>query len=140
MAAAVASKTLEQRRAEHAWMAVRRAKEKKEEYHRDQDPKKFGTQVKKLPVRIIASGLGQALAFLKAKNYAPGLLYELSDWVLNERSNRNPKKAVTDTTLLEEIIKGNADYLRWATDEVLAYLQWVIRFADAEGLTDETGE
>lgn len=139
MATEVQKKTLEQRHAEHAWNMVQRAKNK-EGYHKSQDLKKFGTQVKKLPVRIIASGLGQALAFLKAKDYAPGLLCELADWVLNERLNKNPKTSVDDTTLLQKIIEGDADFLRWATDEVLAYLQWVIRFADAEGLTDETGD
>ena len=53
--------------------------------HAKQDPKKFGGQAKKLPIRIMAAGLGQALAFLKAKDYAPGLLAELADWVLIKR-------------------------------------------------------
>ena len=62
--------TLDQHRAKHAWEAVQRAK-RRDGLHQDQDPKKFGGQAKKLPVRIMASGLGQALAFLKAKDYAP---------------------------------------------------------------------
>lgn len=126
------SQTLDQRRANHAWDVVRRAKQKQDP-HENQDPKKFGGQAKKLPTRIMAAGLGQALAFLKAKDYAPGLIEELSDWI----GNRIPPKQGEPTDLLERIVKGDSDFLRRATDEVLAYLAWLNRFAEAEGLTDE---
>jgi CRISPR-associated protein Cmr5 len=123
--------TLDQRRARHAWEVVQRAKQK-QDAHKDQDPKKFGGQVKKLPTRIMAAGLGQALAFLKAKNYAPGLLAELTEWM----TQRIPPKPKEPADLLERIIHGDSDFLRRATDEVLAYLVWLNRFADAEGLTE----
>ncbi|MBA2226670.1 MAG: type III-B CRISPR module-associated protein Cmr5 [Gemmataceae bacterium] len=125
------AQTLDQRRANHAWNAVQRAKQKQDQHER-QDPKKFGGQVKKLPTRILAAGLGQALAFLKAKDYAPGLLAELSDWI---KTRIPPRKGEPDD-LLERIIQGNSDFLRRATDEVLAYLVWLNRFAEAEGLTE----
>ncbi len=124
--------TLDQRRASHAWDAVQRAKQKRNP-HRNQDPKKFGGQAKKLPTRIMAAGLGQALAFLKAKDYAPGLLAELSEWI----SERIPPRPSEPTELLERIVKGDSEFLRRATDEALAYLVWLNRFAEAEGLTDE---
>lgn len=122
--------TLDQRRAQHAWQAVQNAKAKTG-HHSKQDPKKFGGQAKKLPVRIITSGLGQALGFLKAKNDAPGLLAELSEWVIVQRLGGQ------SGDLLQHIVQGNSDFLRRATDETLAYLQWLNRFAEAEGLTDE---
>ncbi|HUY35534.1 MAG TPA: type III-B CRISPR module-associated protein Cmr5 [Pirellulales bacterium] len=123
--------TLDQRRAAHAWDVVQRAK-RKQANHQRQEPKKFGGQAKKLPTRIMAAGLGQALAFLKAKDYAPGLLAELSDWTGEQiPSQRNGPK-----DLLERIVKGDSDFLRRATDEVLAYLVWLNRFAEAEGLTE----
>jgi len=124
--------TLEQRRAGHAWDVVQRAKQK-QNLHQNQEPKKFGGHAKKLPMRIMAAGLGQALAFLKAKDYAPGLLAELSAWI----GKRIPPKQGEPTELLERIVKGDSDFLRRATDEVLAYLTWLNRFAEAEGLTDE---
>lgn len=123
--------TLDQQRARHAWNAVTQAKQK-QGHHREQDAKKFGGQAKKLPMRIMAAGLGQALAFLKAKNYAPGLLSELTDWIIK----RMPPASKGPTDLMERIIQGNSDFLRRATDEVLAYLQWLNRFAEAEGLTE----
>jgi CRISPR-associated protein Cmr5 len=80
----------------------------------------------------MAAGLGQALAFLKAKDYAPGLLAELTEWM----KQRIPPKQKEPTDLLERIVKGDSDFLRRATDEVLAYLLWLNRFAEAEGLTE----
>ncbi len=126
-----ATPTLEQRRASHAWAAVNRAK-KQQGPHEKQDPKKFGGQAKKLPTRILAAGLGHALAFLRAKGYAPGLLAELNDWI----KTRLPPKAGGPEDLLERLVHGDSDFLRRATDEVLAYLVWLNRFAEAEGLTE----
>lgn len=135
--------TLDQRRALHAWEAVERAK-RRISPHKDQEPKKFGGQAKRLPVRILTAGLGQALAFLEAKKYGPGLLAELSDWVLVERGlgggaaigggkqaavgTRTGVAAVGDggrDRLLTAIVKGDSDFLRQATEEVLAYLRWL---------------
>ena len=126
-----AKPTLDQRRAKHAWNAVLRAKSG-EGAHKDQNDKQFGRNAKKLPVRIVASGLGQSLAFLKAKGKAPGLVAELSDWI----AVRIPTQTGESRDLLERVIHGKSDFLRRATDEVLAYLQWLTRFAEAEGLTE----
>lgn len=123
--------TLDQRRAAHAWHAVQRAK-KKEGHHQSQNPKKFGGQAKKLPTRIMAAGLGQALAFLKAKQYAPGLLKELTEWI----NQLVPPRQQEPNDLIERIVRSNSDFLRRATDEALAYLVWLNRFAEAEGLTE----
>jgi CRISPR-associated protein Cmr5 len=113
--------SLDQQRARHAWDAVQRAKSKTGE-NKSQESKKFGGQAKKLPVRIMASGLGQSLAFLRAKNYAPGLLAELDDWIKLRIKPQPGEPSV---------------FLHRATDEVLGYLQWLTRFAEAEGLTEE---
>jgi CRISPR-associated protein Cmr5 len=129
--------SLEQRRARHAWNAVAAVKGR----YRGKDvekAKRFGGQARKLPTRIIASGLGQALAFLKAKDYAPDLLVALGDWVLNQRDKPDGKKPPPgDAELLRAVIEGNSDFLRRATDEVLAYLLWLNRFAEAEKLTED---
>ncbi len=124
--------TLDQQRARHAWEAVQRAKTCQGD-HAGQVPKKFGGQAKKLPIRIMGSGLGQSLAFLAAKGDAPGLIAELSDWI-NKRIKPAPG---SPPRLLDRIVQGDSDFLRRATDEVLTYLQWLTRFAEAEGLTEE---
>lgn len=136
-------KTLDQRRAEHAWNVVQSIIEK---YVDDVDgkrvprdeAKKFGIQAKQLPTRIMTSGLGQASAFLLAKRYAPDLLEGIADWVLVRRPN-SPGEAEKPEgrTLLEQIVNKDSTFLRRATDETLAYLVWLNRFAEAEQLTEE---
>jgi CRISPR-associated protein Cmr5 len=121
--------TLDQKRAAHAWNVVTEVKALCDEAGR----KQFGTQAKKLPTRIMAAGLGQALAFLEGKDYAPMLRKALTDWI----ADRRPPRPDEDRNLLVvRIIQRDADFLRFATAECLAYLQWLVRFADAEGLTE----
>jgi len=128
--------TLDQQRAKHAYDSVQKAISKLGA--KTEKVKKFGGQAMKLPTRIIASGLGQAIAFLRAKKEAPELLDALSDWVLSrlDGASHHPH-LVNDRSLLERIINGDADLLRRMTDEALAYMQWLKRFVEAEGLKEE---
>lgn len=103
--------------------------------------KKFGGQARKLPVRIVASGLGQALAFLKAKDYAPDMLAALGDWAFTElKWPRPPGLKPAEDPLLVAVIRGDSDFLRRATDEALAYLLWLNRFCEANKLTDDAAD
>lgn len=131
-------KTLDQKRASDAWDLV---ENKVSKLTKDKQ-KEFGTHAKKLPMRILTAGLGQALAFLEAKGGDGDknkptpqmvLLDGLADWIHKRRD------AQGDGRLVVRVIRGDADFLRFATAECLAYLQWVVRFADARGLTDQTG-
>lgn len=126
-------RNLDQERAKHAWEAVQSATKLK-----DDAPKKYGREAKKMPVRIMTAGLGQALAFIEAKaekhKELRNLHADLTRWVFE---GRKLKKAGETKTLLETVIRSDATFLRMATDEVLAYLQWLNRFAEAEGLTDD---
>jgi len=124
------AKTLDQRRAAHAWAAVERAKTCAR-------PKKYGGQAKKLPVRILGAGLGQAAAFLNAKGYAPDLLRDLGDWLLDKHPHPDSVgERPAAEALQRAIMDGSADQLRRLTDEALAWLQWLNRFAEAAGITD----
>jgi len=136
------AQTLDQRRAQHAWQAiVSQATVVNGKRQYDDRAKEYAREARKLPVRIMASGLGQALAFIlaKAKDKKPNLRKlhdDLTDWVIRKR----PIQAKEPKSLLESIIQGDADFLRRATDEALAYLQWLNRFAEAEGITDTEGD
>jgi CRISPR-associated protein Cmr5 len=89
----------------------------------------------------MASGLGQALAFLLAKDECPDLLQSLGDWILDKRLDCDSKHPpLPSNALLKHVVDGSSDDLRRATAEALAYLQWLVRFAEAEGLTDNSGE
>ncbi len=127
--------TPDQERAKHAWKVVQYILREypPETVNGKTTPHKtaklFGNAARKLPVRIMSSGLGQALAFLRAKNKTQDLLEALGDWVLGER---------TQTALLDAIVNGNADTMRQQSAETLAYLQWLNRFCEAEQLTEDT--
>lgn len=129
--------TLEQMRALHAWervAAVKRARAKGT--NGDAQAQEYGREAKRLPVRILNSGLGHALAFLRARHRADGLLRDLDDWVLERR--RLPGVPPGASSLTEAICKGDSDFLQLATDEALAYLQWLTRFAEAEiGISED---
>lgn len=137
MAETASLATLDQRRAQHAWSSIVRWSEPQPDGTRryTKQAKEYAGEAKKLPVRIVASGLGQALAFVLAKaakqEHLARLHEDLSDWVLRKRL------ALPDDPprLMDSVLQGDAVFLRRATDEVIAYLGWLNRFAEAEGMT-----
>jgi CRISPR type III-B/RAMP module-associated protein Cmr5 len=133
--------TLDQRRAKHAHDELQRFLANPVPGRRhDQDRKKYGVHVRRLPIRIIASGLGQALAFLHAKDYCPQLLVSLADWVLYERDGEPRPARVEPDALLLAILNGTSEQLQLYTAEVLAYLRWLTRFVEAKNLAADDEE
>ncbi len=114
--------SLDQRRAAHAWAAVGTAKKMGEKQQED-----YRRAAKKMPAQIVTAGLGQALAFVKAKKKADGLVESLSSWICRGR-----KIYDGSSSLLEAIIHGDSSRLRHATEECMLYLQWLNRFAETE--------
>jgi len=94
----------------------------------------FGSQVKKLPMHVLANGLGTALAFLKAKggndpSAEQEVLYRyISQWVTAQLWGGSG-----DANLLSRIINSpDVNDYRRATREALAFVVWLKRFAEAE--------
>ncbi|MDT8897620.1 type III-B CRISPR module-associated protein Cmr5 [Thermanaerothrix sp. 4228-RoL] len=109
---------LEQERASHAYEEVTKAKGKKD--------KELKSLARSAPASIQSNGLGQTLAFWKAKKEVP--LYDaLSGWLKNQLQ-------IDDNRDLLEWIATTATSLQYrqATAEALAYLNWYKRFAEAE--------
>jgi len=126
--------TKEQERAAAAWNAVDNVPE--------QFKKQYGTVIKKLPMLILTNGLGASLAFLLAKgtpkrgdqpsneNRAHKTAYDhLSAWVMSQLQ--------PNSDLMEWVRTKNSTDYRRATTETLAYLNWLKRFAEAQGLGEE---
>mgnify|MGYP000215213213 CR=1 FL=1 len=118
---------LDLQRASHAWDTVQTIIK-----DRKTDPKEEKRHIKKLPSHIISAGLGQALVFLKAKGYAGAVRARLDDWMATRIPPGNGNRE-----LLQRIIHGDADFMRRATAEVLEYLTWLKRFAEAEIASDD---
>lgn len=111
--------TLDQQRAKHAWDEIQRILQTRKE-----KTKEIFRHAKKLPVRILVSGLGQAIAFAQTKKETDELIISLDGWI------RIRLKYGVNDKLLEKIISGDSAFLRRATEESLLYLQWFNRLAE----------
>jgi len=124
--------TVEQARAQHAAIAVGQA-----EGALGNKAKEYGSLARGLSGMVQLNGLGQTLAFLKAKargNRAHELVYEhVSQWVSVQLTG-------TNQDLLDWIITQNSDVYRRAATEALAYVIWLRRFAEAKGWSDDGGD
>jgi CRISPR-associated protein Cmr5 len=121
-----ALRTLEQERAKHAWDCVQEVKDKYKHIAGD-----YRAIAVKVPSLIVTNGLGQTLAFLKAKgkgesgNEHEVLYRHLTDWV--------GRKVNANGDLLNWLLNtATSQQYRLATMEALALLQWLKRFAEAE--------
>lgn len=122
--------SLEQKRAAAAWARI-------EAVRGQSYAKKYGQLARSAPADIQANGLGQTLAFWKAKGYKDGrpqadseharLFQDVGQWVKEQLGLLEQK------TLLEWIIQdAHTDEYRRATAEAIAFLNWLKRFAEAE--------
>jgi len=116
-------RTVEQERANHAWQCVNEVKDKP--FAGD-----YRTIAVKTPSLILTNGLGQTLAFLKAKGKGdPSDEHEV---LYQHMSNWLKQQLKLNGDLLEWIVNSaNSQQYRLATMEALALLQWLKRFAEA---------
>ncbi len=130
MANLTQQQTLQQKRAAHAWACVERVSTKPDDFR-----KKYGSQVRGLPSLIQSNGLGQTLAFLLAKDknekntHYRAVYDHVSTWVQQELGVQGD--------FLEWLLQQSSTDYRRAAAEVLAYLSWLKRFAEAKGWQDE---
>lgn len=126
-------RSLEQERAQAAWDRVI--------FVRDKDyAKEYGSLVRSAPADVQANGLGQTLAFWRAKGYKEGkpqdnaharLYQDVSDWV--RKQIQKTANVASSGDLLEWITKSaTTDQYRHAMAEAIAFLIWLRRFAEAE--------
>lgn len=97
---------------------------------KDQVKKDYRSLVRSVPSMVMSQGLGQTLAFLIAKGKGKrdnehGILYQhLSAWI--------GKPSPSQHDLLKYLTEQSSDEYRRVTVEVIAYLGWLKRFAEAE--------
>jgi CRISPR-associated protein Cmr5 len=119
---------LDRERASIAWSNVQEVKPKAYQA-------KYGSLARKIPTLIQTNGLGQTLAFLKAKrkDHHNEMFKHLSEWLSSRIS-----VAGTENFLSKIFVMESSTY-RLATAEALAFLQWLKRFAEAELDKEEEG-
>jgi len=128
--------TIEQKRAASAWEMIKVVKAQSGEDFK----KKYSGLARSMPAMIQNAGMGQALAFLRAKDKgnkgqqgkkltAEWLFYcHLSSWM--ERQQQTP--IIEKEKLLEWLIQQSSEQYRQVTAEIIGYLRWLKRFAEAE--------
>lgn len=124
--------TLEQERASSAWKFIQGLPESVR--------KDYASLAKKAPADIQTNGLGQTVAFWRAKGFENGypknngenahyqILHHLTTWL------KNSKALKLQTENLVEWISSTEEVntYRLATIESIAFLAWIKRFAESE--------
>lgn len=106
--------------------------------------KDYRSAVRKAPAMVKMNGLGQTLAFLlskeekeasaakKSPDKAEGYLYKhLDEWLCGPEASVAWPDDLKDRPLMERIMEVESTVYRQATQEALAYLGWLKRFAEA---------
>lgn len=122
----MALKTQEQERAALAWTQVT-------DVSRDPDvAQKYRSYVRSATSLILTNGLGQTLAFYKSKSGQKSPDEKAYAALVDHLSKRVGKILPMTDDLLQAVSQNytSSEYRR-ATNEVLAYLLWLKRFADA---------
>lgn len=118
-------KEVDRDRAALAWEQICQVKNKSDIFQ-----KKYGSLARKMPTFIQVNGLAQTLAFLKAKSkendHQIVIFQNLSEWIGNRF------KFGSGDLLSDHILKMDSQNYRLITNESLAFLQWLKRFAEAE--------
>lgn len=130
-------RNLEQKRANLAWKCIQKVKE---EVFKDdlKKQKEYGSLARSAPADVQANGLGQILAFWRAKASKDGkpnpetahyqILQHVTDWLNHQNSLQlETKDMVTWITTSDDM----SDYRR-AAAETIAFLIWLKRFTEAE--------
>jgi len=130
---------LEKGRAEFAYNCVKRAIEIFQENHKKQ--KEYKSYTRKIPTMILSNGLGQTIAFVKAKaekGNAYDLIYkQLTEYMKSDHTTRI-RMPQNKNDLVEWVISCDSLTYRYITQEILAFLTWLKKIA--EGLIEEEGE
>jgi CRISPR-associated protein Cmr5 len=114
----------------------------------------YRSYVRRLPSMIVSNGLGQTLAFVLSKRAKtkdgkkPGsrdnpknaydlIYHQLTNYIKNLSFVREFMPE-SKTDLAEFVISCDSAIYRYITEEILAFLRWLAKFAD--GLIEEEGE
>ncbi len=121
-------RSLEQERAGRAWDCVQEVKARGGGLAKD-----YGTLARSAPADIQANGLGQTLAFWRAKGgiEQKALLRHVGAWLARPEGVA-PDRIEAENPVAWIAREATTDQYRRATVEAMALLGWIKRFAEAE--------
>lgn len=121
---ATPGRTMEQLRARHALAVVGRVAN-----GQGDKPTAYRRHARRLGPAILMNGLGQAAATLAASSDARQLYDDLTTWLCRECPG-SPYAGKAD--LIAAIADGSRTHYMWASEEALAWLEWVKKIAVAQ--------
>ena len=118
------AQTLDQQRAQFAWVAVNRAHASIANFS------DYKNLAKGAPALVMGNGLMATIAFYKSRDKAHAT--QLMNDILGGLAHRDGQKGIPPfaAAMQRFQIMESRDYMR-ATDETLAMLKWLRQFADA---------
>jgi CRISPR-associated protein Cmr5 len=123
---------LEQGRAEFAYRCAEQATQELEAKQQEN----YLSYSKKLLPMILNCGLGQSLAFVKAKakdNKAYKLLYsQITEYLKESNTTTRIKMLESKTDVVEWVVSCDTSEYRLITKELLSFLTWLKRFAEGK--------
>jgi len=122
-------KKLEQGRAEFAYKCVKDAKEQLSKEKQSD----YRSYTRKISTMILTNGLAQTLAFVKAKveeGNTYELLYNQMRYYLKSENTTRIPMPPDKNKLVEWVISCDSREYRFITQELLAFLNWLKRFAE----------
>ena len=126
-------KTTEQWRAKAAWKQVH-------DSLNANSVKEFSTVADGAASLIQKVGFGQAVAFWRAKGGKnENIVKFLSEWLLRPKDSNERDTSKDGKLLMEALIDKDSRGYRFYTNEAIAYLNWVKRFAKARKQEVERG-
>ena len=122
--------TQEQERAKSAWEHVSKISANMKDDAGKKLAGEYRALVRSAATDILTNGLGQTLAFLLAKDKGEKGRKPTPHWALYTHISTWIPDANSD--LLKWLISQDSEVYRQTTVEVMAYLNWLKRFAEAE--------
>lgn len=99
--------------------------------HPEKINKEYRSYIKKMPAMIQVNGLGQSLAFCYAKGSVYGDIYrQIEAWIKQEQTPLMQKYDPQGKEFVEIIVNMKSNDYRLVSREVMAFLNWMRRFAD----------
>jgi len=123
---------IESGRAKFAWDCAKNALEKLDK----KKQKEYKSYVKKIPMYIKTNGLGATFAFMFSKKDTYSYIgNQITAWIKQSPNQVFLEENDKFETLVRKVIELDSPTYRAFTIEVLAFLNWLRRFA--EGLIEE---
>jgi len=100
--------------------------------------KEFESYVNKVPAFIMTNGLGNTFAYIagQSKSTWKKVKEAIENWLKD--NNSGFKEIFDNKDFMKELVKSSDDQMRALTQEVLAYLNWLRKFAKARKIELET--